>query len=155
MAARSTGGSRRTASGAGRFPLVFAVIGIVVVLAATALYVFRAQDRPPRLDEAQTVHEFLAAVFLAGTAERVGPYVCGSWPPEEAVARTVAEVGPDVRVSWDEIRVISSRESRANVSARLGLRSVDDVRPGSYEQWRFSLVNEDGWRVCDARPFVV
>jgi hypothetical protein len=135
--------------------LVFAIIGVVVVLAATALYLLRSPDRGPRLDESQTVHEFLSAVFLAGSAERVGPYVCGSWAPDDALARTVAEVGPDVRVSWDEIRVISSQESRANVSARLGLRSVDDVRPGSYEQWRFSLVNEDGWRVCDARPFVV
>jgi hypothetical protein len=128
---------------------------VVVVLAATTLYLLRAANRGPRLDETRTVHEFLSAVFLAGTAERVGSYVCGSWAADEALTRTVAEVGPDVRVSWDQIRVISSRDDRANVSARLGLRSVDDVRPGSYEQWRFSLVNEDGWRFCDARPFVV
>ena len=36
--------------------------------------------------------------------------------------------------------------------ARLGLRQRDDLRPGSYAQWRFHLVKQDGWRVCEARP---
>jgi hypothetical protein len=151
VTARPTNGSRRTALG---FPLAFAIIGLVVALAAGALYLYRDRGESTRLNETRTVHEFLTAVFLAGTPDRVAPYVCASWPPGDAITRTVAEVGTGVGVSWDEIRVITTREERANVSARLGLRSADDVRPGSFEQWRFSLVDEEGWRVCDARPFV-
>jgi hypothetical protein len=59
-----------------------------------------------------------------------------------------------VRVSWDEMRVISSDGTRANVRARLGLRYPDDKQPSAFSQWRFSIIDENGWHVCDARPFI-
>jgi hypothetical protein len=51
--------------------------------------------------------------------------------------------------------VVAKSDTKVTIRARLGLRLRDDIRPSSYEQWRFSLVKEDGWRVCEARPFTV
>ena len=75
-------------------------------------------------------------------------------PPADAIERTSAEIPRSVRVSWDEFAVVTSDTERMTIRARLGLRQSDDLRPGSYEQWRFHLVKQDGWRVCEARPFV-
>jgi hypothetical protein len=130
------------------------VVGVIVALAAAGVYLFQRTNAPDRLTPEETVDHFLAAVFVARSAERLDGVVCASWDPTDALTRTVDEIGADVRVSWDEIRVVSSDEQRASLRARLGMRFRDDIRPSAYRQWRFNLVNEDGWRVCEARPFI-
>ena len=40
------------------------------------------------------VTAFLTAVFDAGTPSAVAPTVCAGWYPEDALSRTLAEVGP-------------------------------------------------------------
>lgn len=149
------GNDRVAAHRTGRGPLIFAIVGVAVALLAGGAYVYRQATAPPPLTPEETVREFLAAVFLAGDPTRVGTVVCASWKPEDAIDRTRKEIGADISVSWDQISVSVSDERRATVRARVGLRFKDDVRPAAYQQWRFDLVKENGWRVCDARPFVV
>ena len=139
----------------GRVPLIFAIVGVVVALASSGLYLFRQPAETQRLTPETIVDRFLAAVFLANSAERLGEVVCSNWNPADALTRTSDQVGADARVSWDEIRVVSGSEKRTTLRARIGLRFRDDIRPSAYQQWRFSLVDENGWRVCEARPFVV
>jgi hypothetical protein len=138
--------------GSGRSALIFALVGVVVALAAGGLYLFKQADAPPRLTPEDTIKEFLSAVFLADDATRVSAVTCSGWDPVDAISRTTREVEADVHVSWDQVMLVTSSENRASGTARLGLRRPDDRQPSTYRQWRFSLVNEDGWRVCEARP---
>jgi hypothetical protein len=134
--------------------MIFAIVGIAVAVVATVLYIFR-DAATPRLTPEETVDRFLAAVFVANNPERLSGLVCASWNAQDALTRTAGQIGTDARASWDEISVVSSDTRRATLRARVGLRYRDDVRPSAYQQWHFSLVNEDGWRVCEARPFRV
>lgn len=138
----------------GRAPLVIAVVGIVAALAAGAVLYLRGRAEPPMRTPEATVQEFLAAVFLAEDPQRVAEVVCASWDPIDAIERTTGEVDPDVRVTWDGVGVVTTEPGRITVRARLGLRQLEDVRPADMEQWRFTLVDQDGWRVCEARPLV-
>lgn len=137
-----------------RAPLIFAVVGIVVALAAGGLYLVTRVQAPPRLTPEETIREFLSAVFLAEDTTRIGAVVCATWDPADALARTTKEIEKDTHVSWDEVRVITASDDRVSARARLGLRRADDTKPSIYSQWRFNLVNEKGWRVCEARPFI-
>lgn len=145
---------RQSSTPVGRAPLIFAIVGVVIALAAGGIYVYKQTVSPPPRTPESTVNEFLAAVFLANDATRVADLVCGSWDPVDALERTTKEVASDTRVSWDEVRVLSATSDRASAGARLGFRFRDDNQPTVYRPWRFSLVKEDGWRVCEARPFV-
>jgi hypothetical protein len=136
----------------GKAPVIFAVAGVLVALVATTLYVYR-QATVPRLTPEQTVDRFLAAIFVANSSEQLDGLVCGNWDADDALTRTTNQVGTGTRVSWYEIRVVTADERRATLNAHIGLRFQDDVRPSAYQQWHFTLVNEDGWRVCEARPF--
>ena len=136
-------------------PLIFAIVSVAVALAVAGLYLFGQASAPPRLTPEETVDRFLSAVFVANNSERLDGLVCANWDAEDALTRTVSQVGAGTRASWDEIRVVSSDARRATLRARVGLRYQDDVRPAAYQQWHFSLVNEGGWRVCEARPFRV
>ena len=92
---------------------------------------------------------FLSAVFEARDAQVVASTVCAGWYAEDALARTLAEVGPGP-VTWDGIGIVSQRR-----------RPGDRQGPGPRHrpettQWRFNLVLEAGqWRVCEARPFTL
>jgi hypothetical protein len=155
--AESTDPAPRRPAGRSRsaqVPLIFAVVGVAVALVATGLYLFR-QTSAPRLTPEETVDRFLSAVFVANDTDRLDGLVCASWDAQDAMTRTARQVDSGIRVSWNEIRVVSSDARRATLRAQVGLRFQDDVRPTTYQQWHFSLVNESGWRVCEARPFRV
>lgn len=143
----------RTAKpGRGRAPVIFAMVGVLIALVAGGLYVFRQTTAsPPRTPE-ETVNEFLSAVFLAADPQRTDNVVCGNWSGDDAVTRTSKEIDANAHVSWDEVNIVSQSETKVTVKARLGLRLPDDRQPSVFEQWRFNLVQEDGWRVCEARP---
>ncbi len=137
---------------AGRAALVFAALSVLVALAAGGLYLFRRVDKPPSLTPEETVSAFLSAVFLSADPQKASPLVCSNWDPADAIARTTAAVPDGASVSWGELKVVTSAESRVTVRGSLGVRMPDDSRPSSFAQWRFTLVDEDGWRVCEARP---
>lgn len=143
--------------------IIFAVLGIVLALGSGGLYVYRdkgglvggaATPTASQLSPEDAVRTFLSAVFLANDPGRLDGVICGSWDAQNAVDRSRAEVAADARVSWDEVRVINRETGRANVSARLGLRMPGESQPSTFVQWRFSVVDEGGWKVCEARPFV-
>jgi hypothetical protein len=145
----------RPARGLGRAPLFFAVVGVLVALMAGGLYVFRQTTGPPPRTPQETVVEFLSAVFLAADPQRAQNVVCQSWSGADAVTRTTKEIPSEAHVSWDELSIVSQSQTKVTLKARLGLRMPDDRQPSSFEQWRFNLVQENGWRVCEARPLTV
>jgi hypothetical protein len=146
---------RPAGRGRGRAPIVFAVIGVLVALVAGGAYVFRQTTAPPERTPQETVVEFLSAVFLAADPQRTDSVVCQNWSGADAVTRTAKEIPGGAHVSWDDLNIVSQSESKVTVKARLGLRLPDDRQPSSFEQWRFNLIQEHGWRVCEARPLTV
>jgi hypothetical protein len=132
----------------GRTAGLFALLGLVGAIFAGGLYLQRQLDAPapPALEPA--VSAFLSAAFEARDAQAVASTVCAGWYAEDALARTLAEVGPG-RVTWDGVGVVTSSDDRAVARAR--------VHTGQETtQWRFNLVLEAGqWRVCEARPFTL
>jgi len=139
----------------GRAPIIFAVVSLVVALAAGGIYLIRQVTAPPALTPEQTVDQFLSAVFLTNDPARVAPLVCSSWSGQEALDRTAKQIEAGIHVSWADIRVVSASDTEVNATALLGLRQADDKQPSAFKQWRFGLKKEKGWRVCDASPFDV
>ena len=131
---------------------MFAVLGIIVALVAIGYYVQREAEKPASLTPEETVDTFLGAVFLSADPQKVASVVCSNWGPTEAITRTSTAVPEGAHVSWSELKVVTSAEDRVTVRGVLGIRLADDSRPSSYAQWRFTLVDENGWRVCEARP---
>jgi hypothetical protein len=146
-------GAPKPSTRRGRAPLIFAIVGVAIALAAGGLYVVKIASAPARLTPEETVQAFLSAVFLAGDGQRVGAVICSSWDPSDAIARTTKEIETGAHVSWDEVAIVAINGDKASAKARLGLRLRDDNKPSVYRQWRFSLIDENGWRVCEARPF--
>jgi hypothetical protein len=137
----------------GRAPMVFAVLSILVALGAGGYYYFyrQPQEAANRTQE-ETVTAFLTAVFTSSDQQQVADLVCASWDPAEAMQRTLAAVPSGARVSWSDVRILTSSGEAANVSAKLGIRLPDDSGPSSFAPWSFTLTYESGWRVCEARP---
>jgi hypothetical protein len=140
-----------------RGPWLFAVAGVIAALVAGGLYFWRAKPPAPTTSTpTQVVDEFLTAVFVARDPDRVAPVICDGWAPADAIARTTKDFDLSlVRVGWADLRVVTSSEQRATVSARLEIRRTEDVRTPVSRLWRFNLVDENGWRVCDASPMVI
>jgi hypothetical protein len=132
-------------------PVVFAILGLLAALAAGGAYAYRELwDRNDRSPE-ETVNEFLAAV-VSQNVERTAGVVCADWEPDQALARTQDAIPVGANVTWDDVRLISSVQDRAVVRATLGLRPFFDEEISDRVQWTFNLVDESGWRVCEARP---
>ncbi len=132
--------------------MIFAVLGVIVAIVAIGYYVQREAEKPATLTPEETVSTFLGAVFLSADPQKVAPVVCSNWAPAEAITRTTSAVPQGAHVSWSEVKVVTSTEDRATVRGVLGIRLAGESRPSSYAQWRFTVVHEDGWRVCEARP---
>jgi hypothetical protein len=132
--------------------VIFAVLGVIVALVTIGYYVQREAEKPAALTPEETVNRFLGAVFLSADPQNVAAAVCSNWGPAEAITRTTSAVPQGAHVSWSELKVVTSTEDRVTVRGVLGIRLADDSRPSSFAQWRFTLVDEDGWRVCEARP---
>jgi hypothetical protein len=135
-----------------RAPLIFAILGVLAALIIGGAYVYRDYLGRSQLTPEQTVDEFLTAVFTARNADRAAAVVCDGWDPEQAIRRTRAAIPDGANVSWDRIRLISADDDRAVVRATLGLRPFYDEEISDTVQWTFNLVDEKGWRVCEARP---
>jgi hypothetical protein len=131
--------------------LIFAILGVLAALLVGGAYVYREYLGRSQLTPEQTVDEFLTGVF-AGDPDRVATVVCEGWDPQQAIRRTRAAVPAGANVSWDGIRLLTADDERAVVRARLGLRPFQDEEISDYVSWTFNLVDESGWRVCEARP---
>ena len=144
-------------AGRSRVPAVFAVLGILAALIAggtvyyTQFYKVTAGDTPERV-----VEKFLTAVFADDEPDlaQVGAVICDDWDPAAAVQRTTSTIRANSHVSWQDIIRLSSEEGRVVVEATITVTPIGDEDPSDAQGWAFGVVDEDGWRVCDARPIV-
>ena len=138
----------------GRGPVIFALLSLVLAVVAGAVYMLHRSTAPPELTPEQTVNEFLTAVFLAEDPARAGAVVCAGWSGQDAVDRTTNQIETGAHVSWSQIRLVAIGDTTASATARIGQRLPDDKQPSLFQEWRFLLKKEKGWRVCEARPLV-
>jgi hypothetical protein len=136
----------------GRAPVIFALLSLILVIGAGAVYVLHRSTAPPELTPEQTVNEFLSAVFLGEDPNRAAAVVCSGWSGQDAVDRTTKEAESGAHVSWDQIRLVAISDTTASATARIGQRLPDDKQPSVVQEWRFQLKKENGWRVCEAGP---
>jgi hypothetical protein len=135
--------------------VTFAVVALLIAGGTIAVYATRPKPAANAVNVGTpdtAVRAFLSAVFLGDDASRLAPVVCSTWSPADALSRTRSMVDAQAKVSWDDLLVITTEPDRVTMTARLGLRLPDDVQPSVYQQWHFTVVNEQGWRVCDASP---
>jgi hypothetical protein len=139
-----------------RVPAVFAFLGILAALiAGGAFYYTEIYTKTTGATPEEVVEEFLTAVF-AETPDlaRVDAVICDSWDPAAAVERTTSQVPADATVGWEEIQRLSTDEDRVVVEATITLTPFADEEPSDFLGWTFNLVDEEGWRVCEAHEIV-
>jgi hypothetical protein len=144
---------RRPSRPNGRSLVAFAIVGVVLALTAGGFYIYRVATAPDSATPEAVVEQFLEAVFVQNDSDQLAPLLCSTWEPQRAMTWVTSQVDPRARMSWAEIVVVQEDRERVNVLAELGYRFPGDAQPSAHRQWRFRLFNEDGWRVCDARPF--
>ncbi len=137
----------------GRSLAIFAIVGVVLALAAGGFYIYRVATAPDSATPETVVEQFLEAVFVQNSTDQLAPLLCSTWERQRAMTWVTSQVDPRARMSWGEIVVVQADRERVNVLAELGYQFPGDAQPSAHRQWRFRLFNEDGWRVCDARPF--
>ncbi len=134
-----------------RAPLAFLIISIVLALGAGGYFYYQRTQGPARFTPEETVEEFLISVFSVADAERTRAVVCDGWDPDEAITDATRGIADGARVVWSDVRVLANDGQRATVHAAL---TMFLPRPSEPTQWRFRLVQENGWRVCEARPII-
>jgi hypothetical protein len=137
-----------------RAPVVFAILGLVAALIGGGAYYYQQRQTTSSRTPEQTVDAFLTEVFVHDDPTKLAADICNAWDPQQAIKGTKGQIPDGAKVNWDNVRLLTSNDSRANVRARLALIPFADVQPSDYIQWTFDLVNEGGWRVCNAQPLV-
>jgi hypothetical protein len=134
-----------------RAVIAFAVAGVMLAIASGGLYLYRARPHAPTgpATPEEAVKRFLTGVFLTADPDDLKDVVCQSWEPGAAFYRTRELAGSASNVGWERVAVISNMDGRAAVSARVRVTVTEAA-----SQWRFAVNDQDGWRVCEARPFV-
>jgi hypothetical protein len=125
-----------------------AFLGLILVAGTVALILF---DRATALDRSTptvVVGQFLVASFDDRDTRRVALFVCEQLQPQQALEDTVGGIDPNLSVSWGDFSTDQSGDT-ATVIAQLRFRhDQGGASYSSVQQWRFSMVDQDGWRVC-------
>jgi hypothetical protein len=142
------------------------VLLIVLLAAGAALaggvgYGFLLYDqatRPDRSSPEVTVDNYLRGLLVERDDVRAGLYACqGPRLDEIRALRTEAErrerdFGVTVRTTWGALRGTRVNDGQQRVQTRLTISGISggQVRSERMEMWDFTVVDDDGWRVCGA-----
>ena len=133
--------------------LAFAIGGLVLALATGGLYLYHRRTAPDQGTPTTSVDHFLTAVLVDHDTRAAGRVVCRGWTGDAGMTAMEGAVDPDVvRVTWDTPAVVRESGGAVQVQVRLRFRYGDDVTPSGEHYWIFDVADQDGWRVCGARP---
>ena len=130
--------------------LVLAAL-LVGIGAGAAFLLYSRATEIDRSTPTIAVRQFLGAVFLDQSDDRVRLFTCRKWTPSRT-AEVRGRVDPEARLSWDAITEESRTDRLAQVTAKLSLRYPGELAPSGEQLWRFEVVEDNGWRVCEAGP---
>lgn len=131
---------------------LWTVGGALLATAVTAvILLYGKATEIDRTTPAVAVRQFLGAVFIDQSDARVRLFTCPEWTPDQT-AEIRQRFDVQVKVSWQSINERSRVDDRAEVTAKLALLYPGELAPSGEQQWRFDVVEDDGWRVCRAEP---
>ncbi len=140
----------RSAIPRGKLVLIILIVGglLAVAGAGTAFFYYNRATEIDRSTPTVAVHQFLRAAFFDKDDDRVKLFTCPQWT-KERTAEVRGRFDPDIKVTWENVAVQSSREEQALVTARMRLVFQGFV---DFQDWRFEVIEDRGWRVCGAGP---
>jgi hypothetical protein len=142
----------------GRLVLML-VAGAVALLctggAGVAFVAYRDATEPDRTSPDVTVSNYLRAMLIERNDTRASLYTCDadSGLGEMRSFREEIEIRENqysirIVLSWGSLAVQES-PGRSTVTTEIS-RTISDGTEKDLQNWRFELVDEDGWRVCSA-----
>jgi hypothetical protein len=141
--------SRRTISRGRLLLIILIASGLLLVGgASTAFLLYNRATEIDRSTPTVAVHQFLRAAFFDKDDDRVKLFTCPEWT-KERTAEVRGRFDPEVKVTWESVAVQSRQERQAVVTARMRLVFQGFV---DFQDWRFEVVEHNGWRVCGAGP---
>ena len=141
---------RRRNSPRGKLLLIILIVGGVLLItgAGTAFLLYNRATEVNRSTPTIAVHQFLSAVFVERDDNRAKLFTCPEWTKQRS-DETRARFDPEVKVKWEGVTEQSRQGKQAVVTARLQLLWQGFA---DFQQWRFEVVEDNGWRVCSAAP---
>jgi hypothetical protein len=137
--------------------------GVLGILCAggigVAVLLYDEETKIERTAPDAVVDNFLRAYLLNRDDNEASLYMCKSGAEFEAIANLRSEMinreksfDVKVSVSWSTLTVVDVAESRKSVETSLVISGSSDGNPVSRrtESWSFTVVDDDGWRVCGA-----
>ena len=136
------------------------MIGAIVVgvgglgVAGASLLTYHEATKLDRSDPEVVTDEYLRAVLVRKDAVGADLYACSDasrLAPVRALRddldRRERDFGVSIVVSWG-----AYERTREQLVTTLTIVAIKDgvEQSGSEQRWRFTLVEEDGWRVCGA-----
>jgi hypothetical protein len=121
---------------------------LLITGAGTAFFLYNRATEVNRSTPTIAVHQFLSAVFVERDDSRTKLFTCSAWTKQRS-DEARARFDPDVKVKWESVTEQSRQGKQAVVTARLQLLWHGFA---DFQQWRFEVVEDNGWRVCDAKP---
>lgn len=119
--------------------------------AGTAFFLYNRATEVNRSTPTVAVHQFLGAVFVDQSDDRVRLFTCPEWAPNRTTEMR-RRFDPEVKVSWGLVTEQSRVDDRAEVIAELALKYPGEPVPSGKQRWQFEVVEDNGWRVCGAEP---
>lgn len=120
-----------------------------------ALVAYRDATEPDRSSPDITVSNYLRALLIERNDVRAGLYTCSNESSLAAIRAFRTDIEERERqhsirivVSWGAMSFDES-SGRATVTTEIS-RTISDGTEKDLQDWRFDLVDEDGWRVCGA-----
>jgi hypothetical protein len=147
----------------GRLRAVLAVLGGMVALlclggVGLVFVLYNEETKPDRSAPDVVVSNYLRALLVDRDDGRARIFECRTGAELGAVSTLKADLEAQeerldttILVSWGEL-FVERRDQRAAV-VTTGIRrtaQVDGASQSLVDQWRFEVVDEDGWRVCGA-----
>jgi hypothetical protein len=141
--------ARRTIRQSNLLLMILIVVGTLAASGAGAAFLL--YDRATKIDRstpAVAVDQFVHATFVDKDDDRVELFTCPQWT-RARTAEVQEQFDSEVKVTLASVAVESQQEQQAVVMARMRLVFRDFV---DFQDWRFEVVEDNGWRVCGAGP---
>jgi hypothetical protein len=129
--------------------IILIVCGVLVLAGGGVAFVL--YNRATEIDRSTptvAVRQFLRATFVDKDDDRVKLFTCRQWA-DERTTEVRGRFDPSIKVTWEGVVVQSQQKRQAVVTARMRLVSQGFL---DFQDWRFDVVEENGWRVCGAGP---
>jgi hypothetical protein len=139
---------RRRRKPSAQLIVALAFFGLILIAGTVGLIIYDRATAIDRSTPTVVVDQFLVASFDDRDPRRVAFFICDQLQPDQALADTIGGIDMNLSVSWGDFST-DQGDGSAVVIAQVRFRlDQGDSSYSAIEQWQFTMVDEDGWRVC-------